>query len=703
MSGSATFTIVMSSSSMKTPVHTAIRVHHLLAIVDPNLTANRQLLNLYVMYGKPAMDETARQAAMADLYAQPGHLLWRAAARVDARGRPAAARQRRPACVRRAGRAWRTTSRSRSAASRPASGVSGTTLTAVAHTLQADGLVERVRNPEDRRSYSLTRTPAGRAAVRRWEPHVRTARAAADRALHRRRGARGCASCCSPWPATTSTSARRRPLLDSTGFLVAKAHQRMHREFAAALQPLGIEPRHFGTLRALRVGRPGHPGRPRPPCSTSAPRPSYRWSTTSSGGAWCRGERDAADRRAYRLHLSAEAEHVVEQATAIVGAIFDGRLGGPGGRDRRDLVAAAPAAAHRHRPTPEPRARFRRVRGPHAKLSRRPALVAQRIEHLTTDQKVGGSNPSERAASKPRSLPPVTWAFVFPERVATRFPDHGPMAQTEPRQLNVGARLIAAASAVVWGLLFFGVIDLLVAVEHTPGFYESYLLETGWGLLYTFLVALPLVCLTFSPRLSLPVTQVALVGGAVAVTAVASGSWGQLVPAGLLVLDAALITLLVRGQVRPRRGWRRPTFDPVVAALGAVLAVPAVVYAVDMVAGYRDGRPPTDDDTWGIDHWPMQAALALAVIAVAFAVAAGVRSRRTGTLVAASSVTLTAAWFGIACMVYPDHAGSVGRAWGALVTGWAVTFALATLWRARSNEPRPRRDGARRVGLVDEV
>src|ERR1700691_5960260 len=27
-----------------------------------------------------------------------------------------------------------------------------------------------------------------------------------------------------------------------------------------------------------------------------------------------------------------------------------------------------------------------------------PALVAQRIEHLTTDQKVGGSSPSERAS-----------------------------------------------------------------------------------------------------------------------------------------------------------------------------------------------------------------------------------------------------------------------------------------------------------------
>ena len=52
-------------------------------------------------------------------------------------------------------------------------GVSGTTMTSVAEALQTEGLVERVRNPADRRSYSLTRTTAGRAAVRRWAPHVR--------------------------------------------------------------------------------------------------------------------------------------------------------------------------------------------------------------------------------------------------------------------------------------------------------------------------------------------------------------------------------------------------------------------------------------------------------------------------------------------------------------------------------------------------
>ena len=62
-------------------------------------------------------------------------------------------------------------------------GVSGTTMTAVAETLQADGLVERVRNPGDRRSYALTRTPAGRSALRRWASQVRRLEARLTSAL----------------------------------------------------------------------------------------------------------------------------------------------------------------------------------------------------------------------------------------------------------------------------------------------------------------------------------------------------------------------------------------------------------------------------------------------------------------------------------------------------------------------------------------
>src|SRR5215472_5717157 len=43
----------------------------------------------------------------------------------------------------------------------------------------------------------------------------------------------------------------------------------------------------------------------------------------------------------------------------------------------------------------------------------RSALVAQRIEHLTTDQKVGGSNPSERADVMSQDIPEPERLFGF--------------------------------------------------------------------------------------------------------------------------------------------------------------------------------------------------------------------------------------------------------------------------------------------------
>jgi hypothetical protein len=227
----------------------------------------------------------------------------------------------------------------------------------------------------------------------------------------------------------------------------------------------------------------------------------------------------------------------------------------------------------------------------------------------------------------------------------------------------VAARLLALVSALFWSVLFFGLIDLLVPIDETPGFYESYLLETGWGVLYTFLVSAAFFCLAVRPRLVLPVAQVAVTAGCLAVTAVAAGSWGQLVPAvALAVTCGAFLALLPHRGRLPR--WPRPRLDPVVGAVALLLVGPAVLFAADMVMGFRDGRPPLDDDTWNIDHWPTQAALALCVAAVAVAVAAGVRARRSGTLWSAGCVAVAAGWIGYWSAVYPDHAGSAGRTWG---------------------------------------
>jgi hypothetical protein len=106
------------------------------------------------------------------------------------------------------------------------------------------------------------------------------------------------------------------------------------------------------------------------------------------------------------------------------------------------------------------------------------------------------------------------------------------------------ARVVAVAFATFWGYLFFCLIDLMVVFDRTAGFYESYLLETEWGLLYTVMAAAPLVALAFRPGWLSLVAQVAGVGICVAISAVAAFAWRQLLAAAGLVLTAAILYAL---------------------------------------------------------------------------------------------------------------------------------------------------------------
>jgi hypothetical protein len=243
------------------------------------------------------------------------------------------------------------------------------------------------------------------------------------------------------------------------------------------------------------------------------------------------------------------------------------------------------------------------------------------------------------------------------------------------------SRIVAILGALFWGGLFFGLIDLMVVIEQDRRFYDSYLLETGWGLLYTVLVAVPCIALAVRPGQVLPLIQVAVVGFAVAVAAVASSAWLQLFPAVFLLVSAAFMADLSRGYVRPPGGWRWPRFDPPIALTMLVMAPPAVAYAVDMIAAHYTKRAPRDSQTWGIDHWPMQAALPLSVVVVGAAVAAGVRLGWTGTAVSVSALTVTTGWLGVVSVIYPDHAASLGATWGTAAIIWAVAFAAIATQR----------------------
>jgi DNA-binding MarR family transcriptional regulator len=281
------------------------------------------------------MDETARRAALSQLYALPGHLLWRAAAAVYVElDRMLPGRTDIHAYAVLLGLAD-VEPQTQSSLARMTS-VSGTTLTSVAQTLQRDGLVERVRNPEDRRSYSLTRTAEGRSFVRRWAPRVRrleerltASYSPADADRLRELLVQVVGEQLDP----------RTPaaLLESTGFLITRAHLRAHREFLVALEPLGIEPRHYGTLRALQVTGPATQGELAGLLDVS-PATVVAIVDHLEGRGLVTRRRDPVDRRAYRLQLTDEAERVVAEADSLSTAVLADRIGGPRSRARSDLV-----------------------------------------------------------------------------------------------------------------------------------------------------------------------------------------------------------------------------------------------------------------------------------------------------------------------------------------------------------------------------
>jgi DNA-binding MarR family transcriptional regulator len=133
--------------------------------------------------------------------------------------------------------------------------VSGTTMMRVAASLAAEGLVERVRNPDDRRSYALTRTAEGAAAARAWRRYAEDVEDSitAGFTVGEREDLRSLLARVVEPDLTADTP---EPLRESIAFLVTRLHFRMHRDFQVALATVGIEPPHFGILVALEETGP---------------------------------------------------------------------------------------------------------------------------------------------------------------------------------------------------------------------------------------------------------------------------------------------------------------------------------------------------------------------------------------------------------------------------------------------------------------
>src|SRR4051812_38389033 len=124
-----------------------------------------------------------------------------------------------------------------------------------------------------------------------------------------------------------------------------------------------------------------------------------------------------------------------------------------------------------------------------------------------------------------------------------------------------------------WGLLFFGLIDLLAFLQGEE-FHDTILLSTGWGLLFLFLVAGPLfvLCLGrggWGAAATLELTAVAL--ALVAASALSTAPRFLLLALGVGVTVVIITLFGATPASSTLRSWR---WSPLPAAVLAVAVVP---------------------------------------------------------------------------------------------------------------------------------
>ena len=128
----------------------------------------------------------------------------------------------------------------------------------------------------------------------------------------------------------------------------------------------------------------------------------------------------------------------------------------------------------------------------------------------------------------------------------------------------IAVRVISLAAALFWGVLFFGITDLLVVPDQDERFYEHYLLETGWGLLYTMLVMAPLVFWVVRPSWQVFPQQVTAVALAVLLCGLVTPAAGQAFVAFLLAITVIVPSVLATPAVADSRAigsWSQPVAE----------------------------------------------------------------------------------------------------------------------------------------------
>jgi hypothetical protein len=234
--------------------------------------------------------------------------------------------------------------------------------------------------------------------------------------------------------------------------------------------------------------------------------------------------------------------------------------------------------------------------------------------------------------------------------------------------------------AFFWAVVWYGLIDLSVGVQPDAEFKKVYFLDLGWGLVFTVLLAMPLLSLAVRAEAPALVWQVLLIGMAMVVTGLTARYPGQSVLGFAMVIGTgAGIGYLAGVRLWAAQAWRA---DVAMLFLTAIITPFTLTYASDVVTDWRT-RPP--EITVGMEHRPMQAALVISTALIALLASLAAKQASRGWRVCAYTVAITVGWLGLGSVTFPDLEASLGTSRGWAAVGWAALFLLATEGRGYRN------------------
>lgn len=259
--------------------------------------------------------------------------------------------------------------------------------------------------------------------------------------------------------------------------------------------------------------------------------------------------------------------------------------------------------------------------------------------------------------------------------------------QTEPASADARSRpqrvraVWAAALTGLLGLLFTSLTAGTITLWATDPTYThtNPVVDLAFFALGAILVTIGFASQIRAPRIA------GLQQAMVALAALAAAGWlgGRIEPfLGALVLLVAATPLVAAHPDRRRLLATGEGGSRALAALAAVAAAPAIVYAADMLDRARAAGPSCflGQCVQG-DRYAEAAALAAAVVLVA-----GLASVQTpGWMLPAWSAGFAAVVFGVASLVFPTQVGAPPGAWAVAAVLWGAAVVAVAHRRQRTS------------------